>query len=181
MRHRLGALCAANVAGARRAAAAGELLGWLRYIAFHRKEATGAYHIGKDEEFLGQSLALQRQNPYRTEALFGNRSAARWMRRIGPVAAATLTLAAPLFAQKKSDEPELPRLVENIDVRVIDRDGHPVPGLTASDFEIHEDGVRQDVRLFVDGQHSCRRARRTSTEPARRHPPKRRFAPIDPT
>jgi MoxR-like ATPase len=40
-----------------------ELLGWLRYIAFHRKEATGAYHIGKDAEFLGQSLATLIKDP----------------------------------------------------------------------------------------------------------------------
>jgi hypothetical protein len=36
-----------------------------------------------------------------------------------------------------------------IDVRVLDRAGNPVPGLTARDFEIYEDGVRQEIRAFT--------------------------------
>lgn len=40
-----------------------ELLGWLRYISFHRAEATGAYHVGKDKAFLGQSLSTLIKDP----------------------------------------------------------------------------------------------------------------------
>lgn len=35
-----------------------------------------------------------------------------------------------------------------IDVRVVDRDGKPVTGLTAGDFTVLEDGVRQEIRHF---------------------------------
>ena len=53
-----------------------------------------------------------------------------------------LAIAVPLTAQRNK-EPELPRLVENIDVRVInvdvvvtDRRGNPVTGLTAKNFAV---------------------------------------------
>ena len=36
-----------------------------------------------------------------------------------------------------------------IDVRVLDDQGRPVTGLTAADFEVLEDGVRQDIRVFT--------------------------------
>lgn len=36
-----------------------------------------------------------------------------------------------------------------IDVRVLDRDGRPVAGLTRDDFVVLEDGVPQDIRHFV--------------------------------
>jgi hypothetical protein len=36
-----------------------------------------------------------------------------------------------------------------IDVRVLDGRGEPVGGLTAQDFEVLEDGVRQDIRAFT--------------------------------
>lgn len=40
----------------------------------------------------------------------------------------------------------------SLGVTVVDRAGELVGGLTPEDFAIFEDGVRQDVRLFVDGQ-----------------------------
>jgi VWFA-related protein len=35
-----------------------------------------------------------------------------------------------------------------VDVNVTDRDGKPVPGLTQSDFEVFEDGARQEISSF---------------------------------
>lgn len=68
-----------------------------------------------------------------------------------------LALAAPLFAQRKTDEPELPRLVENIDVRVIefdvvvtDKRGNFVPGLKKDDFQIFENGTEKPVSNFYE-------------------------------
>jgi VWFA-related protein len=67
--------------------------------------------------------------------------------------------ALPIYSQKKTDEPELPRLVENIDVRVInvdvivtDRRGNPVTGLTKDDFEILENGARKTITNFYEVQ-----------------------------
>lgn len=40
----------------------------------------------------------------------------------------------------------------SLGVTVADRSGALVTGLTPEDFAVFEDGVRQDVRLFVDGQ-----------------------------
>jgi VWFA-related protein len=68
-----------------------------------------------------------------------------------------LAAAAPLFAQKKPAEPEPPRLVENIDVRVIDVDvivtdrrGNFVPGLKKEDFELLENGVPKTISNFYE-------------------------------
>jgi VWFA-related protein len=74
------------------------------------------------------------------------------------IVAAALSL--PLAAQRNK-EPEPPRLVENIDVRVInvdvvvtDRRGNAVTGLTKDDFEIYENGVKKVLSNFyeVEGQ-----------------------------
>lgn len=66
-------------------------------------------------------------------------------------------IAFPLGAQKKPSEPELPKLIENIDVRVInvdvvvtDKRGNPITGLKAEDFEIFENGVPKPVSNFYE-------------------------------
>ncbi|HEX6160478.1 MAG TPA: VWA domain-containing protein [Thermoanaerobaculia bacterium] len=66
------------------------------------------------------------------------------------------SLTVPAAAQR---EPESPRLVENIDVRIInvdvvvtDRKGNPVPNLKASDFEIYENGVLKPISNFYEIQ-----------------------------
>jgi VWFA-related protein len=66
-------------------------------------------------------------------------------------------IALPLLAQRKPAEPESPRLVENIDVRVIDVDvivtdrrGNFVPGLKKEDFEILENGVPKTISNFYE-------------------------------
>lgn len=64
---------------------------------------------------------------------------------------------APLSAQSRRQEPELPRLVENIDVRIInvdvvvtDRKGNPITGLTKNDFEIYENGAPKVITNFYE-------------------------------
>ncbi|HEY0788821.1 MAG TPA: VWA domain-containing protein [Thermoanaerobaculia bacterium] len=78
--------------------------------------------------------------------------------------AATLLLPLSLFAQEQPQqqppqEPaqEVPRLVETVDVRVInvdvvvtDRKGNPVTGLTKDDFIIYENGRPQKVSNFYE-------------------------------
>lgn len=70
---------------------------------------------------------------------------------------ATVLVALPLLAQRKPAEPELPRLVENIDVRVLnvdvvvtDKRGNPVTGLTKDDFEIYENNVPKAISNFYE-------------------------------
>jgi len=69
-----------------------------------------------------------------------------------------LALSLPLAAQRKAPaEPELPKLVENIDIRIIDVDvvvqdrrGNFVSGLTRDDFEILENGVPKAISNFYE-------------------------------
>jgi VWFA-related protein len=70
---------------------------------------------------------------------------------------AAVAITLPVVAQKPPAEPELPKLVENIDVRVIDFDvvvtdrrGNFVPGLTKDDFEILENNVPKPVTNFYE-------------------------------
>jgi VWFA-related protein len=72
---------------------------------------------------------------------------------------AVLLAAVSLFAQKKPAEPEMPKLVENIDVRVInvdvvvtDKRGNPVPGLKMEDFSIFENSVPKVITNFYEVQ-----------------------------
>jgi VWFA-related protein len=78
-----------------------------------------------------------------------------------PILALILAIltAAPMQAQRKPQEPEAPKLVETIDVRVInidvvvtDRRGNPVRGLTKDDFEIYENNVRKTISNFYEVQ-----------------------------
>ena len=79
---------------------------------------------------------------------------------------AALLLAAPLLAQRKAPaEPDQPKLVESIDVRVIDFDvvvtdrrGNFVPGLKKEDFEIFENGVPKTITNFYEVEGSKAKA-----------------------
>jgi VWFA-related protein len=69
-------------------------------------------------------------------------------------------IALPLFAQR-NQEPEPPRIVENMDVRIInvdvivtDRKGNFVPNLTAADFTILENSVVKPITNFYEVQGS---------------------------
>ncbi len=66
-------------------------------------------------------------------------------------------IALPAIAQRRPAEPEQPKLVESIDVRVInvdvivtDRRGKFVSGLKKEDFEILENGVPKTVSNFYE-------------------------------
>lgn len=69
-----------------------------------------------------------------------------------------LALSLQVSAQgRQQQEPELPRLVENIDVRVInidvvvtDRRGNPIQGLKKEDFEIRENNVPKQISNFYE-------------------------------
>lgn len=70
-----------------------------------------------------------------------------------------LLAALPAAAQRKVEQPEMPRLVENIDVRIInldvvvtDRKGNPIPNLTKDDFQIFENGVPKVITNFFEVQ-----------------------------
>ena len=67
--------------------------------------------------------------------------------------------AGPLAAQQKSQQPqtEMPKLTENIDVRVIgvdvvvtDKKGNTVNGLTKDDFQIFENGIEKPISNFYE-------------------------------
>lgn len=67
-----------------------------------------------------------------------------------------LALTVPVLAQTPA-EPELPKLTENVEVRVIDFDvvvtdrrGNFVPGLTKDDFEILENGNPKPISNFYE-------------------------------
>ena len=69
-------------------------------------------------------------------------------------AALVLALSLPIVAQ---EEPAVPPLVENVDVRVInvdvvvtDRKGNPVRGLTIDDFQVFENGRPVKLTNFYE-------------------------------
>jgi VWFA-related protein len=65
--------------------------------------------------------------------------------------------AGPLAAQQRNQPPELPKLTENIDVRVIgvdvvvtDKKGAAVTGLSKDDFQIFENGIEKPISNFYE-------------------------------
>jgi VWFA-related protein len=78
---------------------------------------------------------------------------------------AAAVIALPAVAQRKQAEPETPRLVENIDVRIInvdvivtDKRGNFVPDLKPEDFTILENGVPKPITNFYEVQGSVAKA-----------------------
>jgi len=71
---------------------------------------------------------------------------------------AAMITVAPLTAQtRKAQEADMPKLVETIDVRLInvdvvvtDRKGNPIQGLTKDDFELFENGVPKVITNFYE-------------------------------
>ncbi|HUP65360.1 MAG TPA: VWA domain-containing protein [Thermoanaerobaculia bacterium] len=71
------------------------------------------------------------------------------------ILAAALVLPLPLAAQEQQPEP--PRIMETVDVRVInvdvvvtDRKGNPITGLTRDDFVLYENGRPQRISNFYE-------------------------------
>ena len=65
-----------------------------------------------------------------------------------------VTRAAPAEAQAQAQSPQAPTFRSGItlvpvDVRVLDAKGHPVTDLQKSDFQVFENGVRQQVSQFA--------------------------------
>lgn len=64
---------------------------------------------------------------------------------------AALLFAIPFTVQAQDVQPLIEQVevrVVNVDVTVTDRDGRPVTDLGAEDFEVYEDGVRQEINGF---------------------------------
>jgi VWFA-related protein len=66
-------------------------------------------------------------------------------------------LAVPALAQNKNPEPELPKLSENMEIRLInvdvvvtDKRGNPIHGLTKDDFELYENNVLKPISNFYE-------------------------------
>src|SRR5216683_3342492 len=79
------------------------------------------------------------------------------LKRIVRSDAVVFLAATPLLAQQPPQPTELPKLVENIDVRVInvdvvvtDKKGKPVTGLTKEDFELYENRVPKTISNFYE-------------------------------
>ena len=72
------------------------------------------------------------------------------MRRL-VAALVALTLFASLHAAQRTKIPASLDLVE-LSVAVIDRQGKPIPGLTARDFAVKEDGTPVEVKTFMEVQ-----------------------------
>ncbi len=78
---------------------------------------------------------------------------------VTPVLLIAALTAGPLAAQQKSQQPpaEMPKLTENIDVRVIgidvvvtDKKGVPITGLTKDNFQIFENGIEKPISNFYE-------------------------------
>ena len=86
----------------------------------------------------------------------------RWSGRLGGVVVVAATLAVHPFAAGQQDTPTFRsgvRLVD-VDVVVTDSAGNPVRDLTPDEFEIIEDGRRQEARTRGLQALPCGTARR---------------------
>jgi VWFA-related protein len=99
-----------------------------------------------------------------------------FMRRLMIVLVAAWLIAPPLTAQQPQQTPTFRSSVTlvTVDVVVLDRDGKPVPGLTADDFQIKLNGKVQPVRALSYVQVAEKAAPLTVTDVAPDEPVGRR-------
>lgn len=106
--------------------------------------------------------------------------------RFAVAAAAILSLAGMAAAQEPQQPEQTPRLVETVDVRVInvdvvvtDRKGNPIRGLKMDDFEVFENGKKVNLTNFyeVTGSESAGPPPTKPSEPA---PSQQKTAPMPP-
>src|SRR5882672_6003656 len=74
------------------------------------------------------------------------------VRTIAVMAVFEFSVVPSLLSQEKTAEPPIIKAQSVnvvVDLIVADRHGHHVPGLTASDFTIYEDGVPQKIVGFT--------------------------------
>src|SRR6202165_357803 len=73
------------------------------------------------------------------------------VRTIAVIALFEFSVMPSVLSQEKAAEPSFKAQSVNVvvDLIVTDRRGHHVPGLTASDFTIYEDGVAQKIVGFT--------------------------------
>jgi Ca-activated chloride channel homolog len=72
-------------------------------------------------------------------------------RRVGFVLAASFLVSTQLVAWAQSPTYRAGTELVNLNVTVTDGQAKPVEGLTREQFEVFEDGVRQDVKFFAPG------------------------------
>jgi VWFA-related protein len=84
-----------------------------------------------------------------------------------------LLCATTATAQQKQPVSELPKLSENIDVRIInidvvvtDRKGNPIPGLKKEDFQLFENGVPKPISNFYEVEREPKVATAVTTQTA---------------
>ncbi len=77
--------------------------------------------------------------------------------RVTSMALIAFLTAGPMAAQQKNEQTEIPKLTENIDVRIIgvdvvvtDKKGKAVTGLTRDDFQIFENGQEKPISNFYE-------------------------------
>lgn len=92
--------------------------------------------------------------------------------RFASAALMALTIAPAAVAQKAQQPPDQPRLVENVDVNIInvdvvvvDRKGNRVQNLKKDDFEIYENGVKKNVTNFYEVQGGRAKLEASATTP----------------
>ena len=100
------------------------------------------------------------------------------MRKLPLVLIAGMTLAVPVFPQQQQPPQPAPASTffsETIEVRIInveavvtDRNGQPVTGLTKDDFEVYQNGQKQEITNFAEVRvpQNVQTARNASTAPA---------------
>src|SRR5215217_7097513 len=66
----------------------------------------------------------------------------------------TLLVAQPIDSAQNAQIPQFSSRVQLVEVyaTVTDRNGEPVTGLRASDFEVYENNTRQDISAFAAGE-----------------------------